>query len=349
MGKRMLRLSAVLAAVAAWAALSCEDTPTDTEGAYKGPWKAYEVLRLPAPRAIDAVYMLSSTQGWAIARGPAFLHFDGLLWYVHSYGEPKGRDRELLDLSFSSPDDGWAAGYYYKSGDGTSAGGLVYHFDGNYWEDVSPPDIPPLYCIFALAPDDVWAGGSGGLYHYDGADWTRDDVYGGDIIALDFTSPDAGWAVRRWSTYLRWDGVAWEKYTPDEGGATVYDVYCPSATEAWSVGEDRPMAPLQTPLPSYRPSYPIYRWNDATAAWEPYRGFAGKDDDLQLTCVHFAAPDDGWAVGSTVLHYDGTGWKWVSQAPGYCAATCVFSAGGNEVWIGSADGTMYKYDPGTPE
>jgi hypothetical protein len=328
--------------------LSCEDTPTDTEEAYKGPWKAYEVSGFPTSGAINDVYMLSSTQGWAVAGGNVFIHFDGSSWCVHSRGELKGRYPELSDLSFTSRDDGWAVGGYHKSGEGTSAGGLVYHFDGKNWEDVAPPDIPPLYCIFALAPDDVWAGGIGGLYHYDGAVWTRDEVYADDVIALHFTSPDAGWAATRRNLYLRWDGVTWEQHTVEDGGDDVYDIYCPSGTEAWSVGHGRPTSASKTPPPPRQPSHPIYRWDDETAAWEPYREFAAKDDGISLNCVHFTAPDDGWAVGNVVLHYDGDNWKWVSGAPGY-GANCIFSTWGDEVWIGAADGKMYKYDPGTPE
>jgi hypothetical protein len=348
MRKRILRTTAVLAAAAAWAAVSCENTPTDTEGAYKGPWKAYKVLQLPAGRAIKTVYMFSSVQAWAIAEGPSFIYFNGPQWYLYSYGDPKSSNAELFDLSFTSREDGWAAGYLRTPGEESWGKGIVYHFDGKYWEDVSPPDIDPLFCIFALAPDDVWAGGDRGLYHYDGAVWTHHDVYADDVISLDFPSPNAAWAATRGNLYLRWDGTTWELNPVEEGYDYVSDVYCPSSTEAWSVGHGRPTSALKTPPPPRQPSHPIYRWNDETAAWEPYRKFTGKDDHVSLNSVHFISPDDGWAVGNVVLHYDGTDWKWVSAAPGN-GANCVFSTWGNDVWIGAADGKMYKYDPGTPE
>jgi len=60
--------------------------------------------------------------------------------------------------------------------------------------------------------------------------------------------------------------------------------------------------------------------------------------------VHFAAPDDGWAAGQAVYHFDGKTWNHIPVPEGFHAFD-VFTLGGDEVWLAGFDRKIYKYAP----
>ena len=351
---RGIRITAVLAAAAAWAAISCEG-PIDSRPAYKGPWKAYEVPGLPEGTRINDIYMFSPTDGWAVANGSRFLRFDGLEWKVHTDLSRESYCKYVVDLDFSAPNDGWAVGYWYHQVGGDPVKeGFVFHYDGSEWKDVTPvvtwpiSGIGPLHCVSVVAPDDVWVGGLFGLYHYDGETWLPDISFRGDAEALHFISANEGWALTAGSIN-RWTEHDWTPYYTEDPYTRFSDFYFTTPTTAWVVGDGGPTAstsPPEEPIPR-RPCHPIWFWDATQNSWEPYKDFHGKDDSLVFNRVHFAGPDDGWAVGRTTLRYDGAAWKWVPKPP--FEADAVFTLGGDEVWISCGDGKMYKYDPGTPE
>jgi hypothetical protein len=354
MWKSTLRTTAVLAAAAAWAAVSCEG-PVDTEPAYKGPWEAYDVQGLPEGTRINDVYMFSPTDGWAVANGSHFLRFDGMEWKVHTDLSQESYCAYVVDLDFSSPNEGWAVGYWYHQVEGnTVKEGFVFRYDGSAWRNVTPvitwpiSGIGPLHCVSVNAPDNVWIGGRYGIYRYDGDTWFKDASFRGCPEALYFASGDEGWALTPGGIH-RWAGYAWTPYYTRDEYTRLDDFYFTTTSTAWVVGYGGPTAsrtPPEPPIPR-RPSHPIWFWDGTRNLWEPYKDFHGKDDSLTFNRVHFAAPDDGWAVGRSTLKYDGSGWKWVPKPP--FEAKAVFTLGGDEVWLACGDGKMYKYNPGTPE
>ena len=153
MTTRAKRITAVLAAAAAWAAISCEG-PINSEPAYKGPWKAYEVRGLPEGTRINDIYMFSPTDGWAVANGSRFLRFDGLGWMVHTDLSQESYCQYVMDLDFSAPNNGWAVGSY-----------IVIRYDRGRWREIG---VPPrgANCVFTLGGEDVWVGSYGCLYKY---------------------------------------------------------------------------------------------------------------------------------------------------------------------------------------
>lgn len=354
MKKPTERVTAVLAAAAAWAAISCEG-PTGSQPAYKGPWKAYEVRGLPEGTRINDICMFSPTDGWAVANGSRFLRFDGRRWRVHTDLSRESYCEYVVDLDFSAPNDGWAVGYWYHQVGGDPVKeGFLFHYDGSEWRNVTPTvtwpihGVGPLHCVSAVAPDDVWIGGGHGIYHYDGDKWLRDTSFRWSPEALHFTSSNDGWALTPGGIH-RWAGYSWTPYYMEDGFTWFADFYFPTPSTAWVVGYGGPTAsrsPPEPPVPR-RPSHPIWLWNGTRNSWEPYKDFHGKDDSLTFNKVHFAGPDDGWAVGWATLRYDGAAWKWVPKPP--YEVDAVFTLGGDEVWISCGDGKMYKYDPGTPK
>ena len=72
-------------------------------------------------------------------------------------------------------DDLWAVGARFSQcGEGVCSTGEIQHYDGSTWSEVITP-APPLDGVRAIAADDVWAVGHGGvsIWHYNGVDVER--------------------------------------------------------------------------------------------------------------------------------------------------------------------------------
>jgi len=144
--------------------------------------------------------------------------------------------------------------------------------------------------IDAASADSVWAVGSNAV-HYDGSRWLavdrRDDEPGPQ--AVDVHSSGVGWIA---------DG---ERIVPVYGGKTgppmsvsgyrFSDVAVVSDDEAWALAR-KPDGPTT-----------ILRHRDGT--WQPAWT---APDDTALVSIWMASADDGWAVGSSAVHYDGERW-----------------------------------------
>lgn len=134
----------------------------------------------------------------------------------------------LCQVSFSQPLDavslpaegaGWAAG----------EDGLILQQAGDDWQRVENPAAGALFDIAFVDETHGWAAGQGGtILRWDGEDWVtaydytapEDDPSGADwlIYALDFSSPEDGWAAGAISypggvsepLLLHWNGLRWK-------------------------------------------------------------------------------------------------------------------------------------------
>lgn len=83
---------------------------------------------------------------------------------------------DLTEIHGSGPNDIWAVGeetYYDPITMQFSDSSLIIHYDGSQWRKVNIPKRRALYCVWAVAPNQVFAGSADGvLYQYDGASWT---------------------------------------------------------------------------------------------------------------------------------------------------------------------------------
>jgi hypothetical protein len=331
MRNRILRTFAVLAAAAAWAAISCEGPVEPPEGPI--PWDYYSIKGLNERASIADVYMLSASEGWAVTYGGYVLRFDGAEWRVHTDLSEKYPGIDLSRLSFCSPDEGWALGH----GSGSASDELyIFRFDGTTWTRITgiPAELGGYYrdCdVEVLAPDDVWIANYYGLYHYDGVSWEGHQTRGAH--SLSFSSSSNGWAAGYGRAY-RWDGSQWQ--TTYGGFDAGLDIGCPSGNSAWTVGG----LPGGCEMPSH---YEISLWDETKQEWVRYYGGLFKDPYFTLERVHFASPTDGWAVGSNIIiRYDGAKWREFAVPPS--GANCVFTLGGDDVWVGGW-GCLFKYAP----
>jgi hypothetical protein len=312
----------------------CDNPAGEEEKKWPGPlpWKVYEINELRKNENINGIYMISANDGWACA-SPEILKFDGNRWFIYKDFTSSFKAK-FYDIHFSAPDDGWAVGYKRIPG---VYPGVVVHYDGKDWKEItSPPGEPILFCVFALAPDDVWVGGNEGIFHYDGSSWTPWPVTM-FVWGLHFTSPTHGWAVTNYATYHRWDGSRWAGVGSLFDYEYRYDIFAPTPTTGWAVGGG---TGFEIP-----PEYPIFRYVAERDTWEPW-----EQDDWSreypptLYAVHFAAPDDGWAAGQAVYHFDGKTWNHIPDPEGCCAYD-VFTLGGDEVWLAANHRKIYKYAP----
>lgn len=150
---------------------STASTPTPTP-------RPTEVIPLEWTPAFDAADLGWMMSGW----GPG----DGTLWVAG--GTPaRGRILHFAGGVWSEVDPGievpllnWVHGTSSADVFAAGNGGTVLHFDGSGWTRQSTPVATPIWGLWAVAPDDVWAVGGDVaaegpplVLHYDGRDWTR--------------------------------------------------------------------------------------------------------------------------------------------------------------------------------
>ena len=124
----------------------------------------------------------ASSVGWIMSGwGPG----DGSLWVVGGQQETGkilrhyGTSWRQVDLGFPVPLLNWVHGTSATDVFAGSYDGRILHFDGNTWMAQATPVTTPVWGIWAVAPNDVWAVGGDNLLgttpfilHYDGAQWT---------------------------------------------------------------------------------------------------------------------------------------------------------------------------------
>jgi hypothetical protein len=116
-----------------------------------------------------------------------------------------------------SPTDIWAVGAASDGDSMPSAHSQIQHWNGASWTPIQAQNMPGFYhdleAVVAIAPNDVWAGGSyfdgeyhGLALHWDGNTWTQVPIPGGVMDFVAFASNDvyaAGAGI------MHWDGVSW--------------------------------------------------------------------------------------------------------------------------------------------
>ncbi len=98
---------------------------------------------------------------------PLILHYNGTSWteYDPNVSWSLNRFEVLYDLDFAAPNDVWAVGRSFESGNLFRP--LIYHYDGTSWQRLplsSLPQIPnsssaQLYDVAVSSANDVWAVG----------------------------------------------------------------------------------------------------------------------------------------------------------------------------------------------
>ncbi|HVM97594.1 MAG TPA: hypothetical protein VMT89_14465 [Candidatus Acidoferrales bacterium] len=195
-------------------------TPTPTQVSVASATATTSPTPEPIPTwttAFDA-----SQVGWMLnVWGPG----GGTVWAVGGTNT-HGRIFERVDGAWSEVDSGievpllnWVHGTSATDVFIGGNGGTMLHFDGNRWSQQSTPVSAPVWGVFAVAANDVWAvGGDPGatdppfVLHYDGEAWTsatlpilqRPRVYA--FFKVWASGPDDVYIVGQNGIILHYDG-----------------------------------------------------------------------------------------------------------------------------------------------
>ena len=198
-------------------------------------------------------------------------------------------DRDLYDVSFSDSSHGWAVG----------DDGIILGYDGDEWR-VSVDTLwhqgtscSYLSCVVALDSDNVWAGGTRVLLHYDGGRWEK--VIEGDFVIedMEFYGDEYGFAGGREgeSGYaLEYRDGEWKEITaPPE---YIWSVSVVGDGEVWvSTGK------MDTCY--------VYRYNKGE--WER----SELPDGYTVFALEFTSKGEGWGFewDGVVMHYQDGEWE----------------------------------------
>jgi hypothetical protein len=189
--------------------------------------------------------------------------------------------------------------------------------------------------VWGSGPNDVWVVGDsldglvGLASHWDGTTWTRTDV--GSVPLLGAVSGQGAgdaWAVGDHGTVARWDGSTWRSTTAGTD-ATLNAVWVDGPDDVWVAAN-----------PGTFTHWNGSAWSSGTSYGKVVGGLWG------------SAPNDVWAVGDWIQHYDGKSWSPVATPEGV-SLSHVWGSGPNDVWaVGNSilhfDGSMWNPSPGAP-
>ena len=115
--------------------------------------------------------------------------------------------------------------------------GGIFHFDGTDWSEMVDGVNQYFTAVWGFAPNDVFAVGSKGtILHYDGNDWVP-QISGvtTDLNAVWGTGPSAIFAVGDAGVVLRYDGTEWTQMDSDTQN-DLHDVWGSSSSNVFVVG-----------------------------------------------------------------------------------------------------------------
>ncbi|MDQ2808713.1 MAG: hypothetical protein M3Z04_17665, partial [Chloroflexota bacterium] len=278
---------------------------------------------------------------------------------------------ELYSVSARSSADAWAVGVYRTpNSDLSTLRPLIEHWDGANWTMVTPApydQTSKLVSVVALAANDVWAVGAGGIVvtgeqtpsrplieHWNGTAWSivpsppAGSAYSiAGLTGVTALAADNVWAVgysQELSTapqafVIHWDGHAWTQVATPTEAAGLSGVSAVAADDIWAVGS----------VGFYGPGVmQSLHWNGT--AWAVVAVPMGPGS---LTAVSAHSPADVWAVGFAgevnantplTLHWNGSAWTQVAApAPaGSNALYGVVARAADDVWaVGRTGPTAY--------
>lgn len=301
--------------------------------------------RLPGVRSLKGVWGLSDSDVWAVGDGGIW-HWNGSGW---SASVP-GASAEAVWGSASG--DVWAVGP-----DG------FRRWNGMAWSNaftvpsLSGGESRGLRDVWGVASDHAWAAGAGGgLYHWNGTDWsavaTADDA-GSGLLGVWAESRTSAWAVGETRTTLRWDGGSWGLAGSQVPGANYYavagepggEVYCAAASTVllrwngtgWSffynynaLEEWRDIAVGSSGFWIVGDDGLIFR-KPSGGTWSVFQSTT----NVGYQDVWALAPNDVWVVGRLFQHFDGRRW---SNQTAPVDARAVWGSAPSDVWTVGAGG-----------
>lgn len=257
---------------------------------------AWKTVASPTNSWLQSVYMNNETDGWAVGSGGAIIRWNGTFWET----VPSPIAENLYEMSMVNPDDGWAVGW----------DGNTIHWNGTGWSTVSSPTTKLLFSVYMADSSNVWAvGSSGTIIHWNGTAWnTVSSPTTSTLSDVFMVTTNDGWGVGNGGTIIHYNGTAWSNVSsPTTNG--LRSVFMLNSTEGWAVGD----------------SETIIRWN----------GTAWNSVPSSITGSFFSVfmidENEGWAVGDfgSIIHWNGS--EWVQSVTSIYQGDLIIS--GDDVFI----------------
>jgi len=254
----------------------------------------YTLLSTNVPTTVDlnAVYMLSASDGFAVGNGGVIIRWNGSVW--NALASPVAAD-DLRGVWLASTADGWAVG----------DAGIILRWAGAGWNfyQTSPVAVQ-LNEIHGSSSGQVWAVGNdpdaGGAVPPVTIRWTGGPAWADvspagvannvNLQGIFTISTSLAFAVGDSGTLLKWDGTIWGSIASGTANSLL-SAWWVSSTEGWLVGAAGTVIHCTGAGPVCAPE------TSGVAA--------------QLNGVQALTNTNVWAVGNggTIIHRDGTGWS----------------------------------------
>lgn len=302
--------------------------------------------------ALNAIWGSRADNLYAVGKQGTVLHWNGKEWQPVRIDS--ARTTDLNAIWGSSDRDIWIVG----------DGQRIFHFDGTAWANLKVGDgSHALRSVWGFGADDLFVVGDGGtILHKRGSQWgaetaevTQDfkAVYGHTSTGV-FVVGQGRPAVTQVIACSGAAGCAWSqlsnKATPVDG---LNGLWIGSDGRMWAVGPGNVVSERMG----------ASQWHQVEANWAPYAlpggdiwftagpsGILGRWHDGRLAPVDTNTkhqfnhtwsdrPDNVWAVGSTVMHWDGVRWSEIPNG----ATGLLFGIWGSPsgvVWIGGREKTL---------
>lgn len=283
------------------------------------------ISNVPSTVNLNAVYMLSATDGFAVGDGGTVVRWNGSVW--NALTSPIAAPNSLRGVWLASTADGWAVGDV----------GNILHWNGvawNYYQ--TSPVATRLNAIHGSSSSQIWAvgndpdGAGAGLpvivRWIGGPAWTAVSPPGIanniNLTGVFTISTNLAFAVGGGGTMLKWDGSIWGSI-PSGTTNALNATWWSSSTEGWAVGSAGTV---------------VHCTGAGPACATETSGVS-----VQLNDVQALTSTNVWAVGnsSTIIHRDATGWHNVpSGLSSTQNLTSLYMVSSNEGWaVGIDDGT----------
>jgi hypothetical protein len=297
------------------------------------------------PNDLDAVWTGAPGDVWAagsitpVAYESTLFHRTGGTW--SSVTPPDNGRAELASVWGSSPTDVWFAGQSQvdPAAPRVDPSGYLIHWDGTNWGTpfIVPTFSTPLGSVFGSSATDVHAAGWGVALSLSGS-WSV-EALPGDYDATWESGPSDVWAVGLGGVMAHWDGTAWTQLTPPPPARGIYTaaaIWADTTNDAWIAGN----GPLGADLE---------RWNGT--AWVTSTLSSASPAYLYFVNIWGTGPSDVWGVGTgaedtsgRIIHYDGTSWTDMYDAPSNYGFSGVWGSSASDVWFAGGNSTLVHWD-----
>ncbi|HUS66979.1 MAG TPA: hypothetical protein VMZ28_20720 [Kofleriaceae bacterium] len=174
----------------------------------------------------DILFALGDENSPALRRASVLRRDPVTGWEVlHQWPYPDGRVLTLRGISAASPTDVWVVGATVDSLE-DDVDGVIYHFDGEGWEQTTVPDHAFLavratgpgdvHVLGLVGPDVSLQNGTAEVRDFDGDMWIASPLGAGLPVALWASGPDDVYAATQAGAFHD-DGTGWEPFETPSG------------------------------------------------------------------------------------------------------------------------------------